>query len=48
MKVMWVTNRPIAAAEKRYDYKATSGTCMEPVLDEFSRRNNVKICIVTV
>lgn len=41
MKVLWITNRPIAAGERRYNIQAISGTWMEPVLDALKNRSDL-------
>ncbi len=48
MRILWITNRPIAAAERKYNVKATSGTWMEPALDALKSKSDVDIFIATV
>lgn len=48
MRVLWVTNRPIAKAEKKLQIEATSGTWMEPTLDALSKRRDISVAVATV
>ncbi len=48
MKVLWITNRPIAAGERKYNIKATSGTWMEPTLNEMKNHPEIKLSVATV
>lgn len=48
MRVLWITNRPIAAAERRFNVNAISGTWMEPNLIALAKRSDVEISVATV
>lgn len=48
MRILWITNRPIASAQRKYDIRATSGTWMEPALDTFSKNGDIVISVATV
>lgn len=48
MNVLWITNRPIAAGERKYNIKATSGTWMEPTLLEMEKHSEIKLSVATV
>lgn len=48
MRVLWITNRPIAAAERKFNVKAVSGTWMEPTLVGLEKTDDVEISVATV
>lgn len=48
MKVLWITNRPIAAAERKFNVKAISGTWMEPTLLGLEKADGIEISVATV
>lgn len=48
MKVLWITNRPIAAAERKFNVKAISGTWMEPTLLGLEKTDGIEISVATV
>lgn len=48
MKVLWITNRPIAAAERKFNVQAISGTWMEPTLLGLEKTDGIEISVATV
>lgn len=48
MNIMWITNRPIGAAEKVLSTQPISGSWMKPTLIELNTRTNVHMTVVTL
>ena len=48
MKILWITNNPIAAAKEKYKMNAISGTWTEPALLSLKENKDVDIYIASV
>ena len=48
MKILWVTNLPIAGAAEELKVRAASGTWMEPTLDDLKEKEGVRLGVACV
>ena len=47
LKVLWITNRPIAAGERKFNLKAKSGSWLEPALIGLKRYSDIQVSVAS-